>query len=402
MRSFHRYLAVIAVFLGLYVAGTGVFLQSIDLKTLITHAPESDPNLKAIREGGDGPPNFQVRVDADSDAEALPANFDFDAALATITRSARGAAGPAPLNFIELRMKDGQPVGQVASDGKLLRFDAVTGAVLVGPADAPKLKLPPGGGRPALRNTVKNIHRMTAYGDLGALAFMFVALILCAMVISGLILYFRLLAARMRMERPGIFWSAGGWWRTAHRSVAIAASLFVTVVVFTGAALALNDIGVSYYRLSHHGQRPGMTSDASKPLADAELAPMLHTTLAAFRKALPDTPVKAVRLRYFAGMPQGVVISGGPSTRQLAFNAATGRKAPLWAKGYPVTGQPFGWQWDQVAKGIHRGDFIGLPGRWMSLLTGLSILFLCISGAANYFELWNKRRRAGKLGLFWP
>ena len=401
MRSFHRYLAVLAVFLGLYVAGTGTFLQAIDLKTLISHAPESDPNLKAIREGGDGPPNFQVRVDADSNAKALPADFNFDGAATVVASAARQATGGGDLNFVELRMKGDQPVGQVASGGKLLSFDAISGAVLVGPADAPKLKLPPGGGRPALRNTVKNIHRMTAYGDIGAYSFMAVSLVLCAMTVSGLWLYFRLLAARLKLDRKGLFWAAGGWWRSAHRAVAIAASVFVTVVVFTGTALAFNDIGVSTYRIVHHGARPGMTADVSKPLTDAELPGMVQTTLAAFRKAHPDTPIKVLRLRYFAGMPQGIVIGGGAQTRQYPINASTGRAAPLWAPSYPVTGQPFGWQWDQFAKGIHRGDAFGLTGRWMSLLTGLSVLFLCISGAANYFELWNRRRKAGKPGLFW-
>ena len=402
MRRFHRYLAVIAVFLGLYVGCTGVLLQSIDLKTLLTHAPESDANFKAIREGGDGPPNFQVRVDADSAAQPLPADFNFDAALAAVAKAARGPAGDAPLNFVEFRMKEARPVGQVASKGKLLTFDAASGAVLVGPDVAPKLKLPPGGGRPALRNTVKNIHRMTAYGDIGALAFMFLALALCAMVLSGLVVYFRLLAARVRMERPGLFWSAGGWWRTAHRTVALAAGAFLTMVVFSGAALAFNDIAVSYYRLSHHGARPGMTADVSRPLTDAELTPMLHTTLTAFRAAHPATPIKVLRLRSFAGMPQGVIVSGGAATRQFPINAATGRPAPLWAPSYPVTGQPFGWQWDQTVKGIHRGDAFGIPGRLMSLLTGLSLLFMCVSGAANYFELWNRRRRAGQPALFWP
>ena len=129
---------------------------------------------------------------------------------------------------------------------------------------------------------------------------------------------------------------------------------------------------------------------------------MLHATLTAFRAADAADPIKAVRLRYFAGMPQGLVISGGRATQQFAFDTATGRKAPLWTPAYPVTGQPFGWQWDQTVKGIHRGDAFGLTSRWMSLLSGLSLLFMCVSGAANYLELWNRRRKAGSAGLFWP
>jgi uncharacterized iron-regulated membrane protein len=401
MRRVHRLLAVIAVFLGLYVGATGTFLQAIDLVTLLRHAPDSDANLRAIREGGDGPPNFQVRVDADYTAQPLPSGFDYRAAAATVARSARQTVGATSLNFIDLRMKDGRPIGQVDAGGYLLSFDAATGAVLVGPEAARKLKLPPGGGRPALRNTIKNIHRMTAYGDIGAAAFMLVALALCVMVVTGLVVYVRLLLARIRMDRRALFWSAGGWWRTGHRCVAIGASLFLTVVAASGALLAFNDVGVSFYRVTHHGQRPGMTADVSAPLTDAELGPMTDVTLAAFHAAYPNTPIKVLRLRHFAGMPQGLIVTGGKETRQRPFNAATGGVAPLWAPGYPITGQPFGWAWDQTVKGVHRGDAFGLPGRWMSLLTGLSLLFLCISGAANYYELWSKRRKAGRPGLLW-
>jgi uncharacterized iron-regulated membrane protein len=66
-----------------------------------------------------------------------------------------------------------------------------------------------------------------------------------------------------------------------------------------------------------------------------------------------------------------------------------------------VTGQPFGWEEDQIAKQIHRGDFIGMSGRWMSLIAGISMLFLSISGAVMYCDLWRARRRAGRHGLFW-
>jgi uncharacterized iron-regulated membrane protein len=208
--------------------------------------------------------------------------------------------------------------------------------------------------------------------------------------------------ARARVGRPGPYWSAGGWLRTLHRAVAVTASLFIAVVVLSGTFEAINSFGTATYRIIHHGKRPGLTADVSSPLADAELAPMLRTTLAAFRAADPGDPIKVVRLRYFAGIPQGIVVSGGSDVRQFAFNAVTGRRASLQGPSYPPTGQTFGWQWDQIVKGIHRGDFIGLPGRFMSLFTGLSLLFLSLSGAAMYADLWNKRRRAGRHGLFWP
>ena len=65
MRKVHRFLAVFAMFFGLYVGTTGTLIQLIDLKTLLSHAPASDPNLQSIREGYDGPPNFQVLGEGD-------------------------------------------------------------------------------------------------------------------------------------------------------------------------------------------------------------------------------------------------------------------------------------------------------------------------------------------------
>jgi uncharacterized iron-regulated membrane protein len=73
----------------------------------------------------------------------------------------------------------------------------------------------------------------------------------------------------------------------------------------------------------------------------------------------------------------------------------------LTEPGYPPTGQPFGWREHQLMKQIHRGDWLGLPGRALDLLAGLSMLFLALSGVAMYFDLWRRRRRGGRAGFFW-
>jgi len=394
MRKIHRAIATVAILFGLYVAATGTLLQSIDLKTILGHAPADNPNLEAIREGLDGPPNFQVLTTADYAAADLPANLDLGMALNSVVKSERTATGGAPISFVELRMAEGKPVGQVASLGKLLRFDASTGAVLVGPETAPMVKLPPQGNQGATRNQVKGFHRLTVLGNGGQLFFVLMALTLFTMMVTGLILYFQLLAMRTRIRRPGLYWSAGGWWRSGHRAIAITAAAFIVVVVSSGTFEALNSGGTALYRITHHGQRPGLTADVSAPLTDAELPSMLRTTLAALHVARPDAAIKVLRLRYFAGMPQGLVVTGGQEVQQFAFNASTGELARFQGPGYPETGMTFGWQWDQWMKKIHRGDAIGLSGRWMSLLTGLSLLYLSLSGTVMYFDPLTRRRRA--------
>ena len=392
MRKVHRYFAVIAVIFGLYVGITGTLIQFVDLRSILGDAPFNDPDVQAIRDGRDGPPNFQVLRDSDFEATALPADFDFDRALATVIGSQRAATGGAPMSFIELRMVEGQPVGQAAVLGKLLRFDALTGAVLIDPQAAPPANLPPAGNRPSLRNTLKNIHRMTAYGNTATIVFFFLGIVLCVMLISGVILYYQLWSARARLNRSAAVWFAGGWWRTLHRSVAIGASICLIWVALTGLICSIGSLGVAYYRFQTDGARPGLRADVSSPLPEAQLPAMLSTTLAAFRALDANEVIKVVRLRYFAGMPQGVIVYGERDTRQLAFNAVSGQKASLSGEGYPRTGQTLGWQADQILKGFHRGDFIGMTGRWLSLVTGLALLFLSISGAVMYFDIWRRQR----------
>jgi uncharacterized iron-regulated membrane protein len=394
MRAVHRFVAVFAVVFGLYIGGTGTWLQLIDLQTLLSHAPATDPDLQAIREGHDGPPNFQVLVDADYSAAPLPADLNYDGTLTTVLKSARTASGAA-FSFVELRMLDGKPVAQISAGGQLLRFDAVSGAVLLGPDNAPAVGLPPRN-RPSFRGTLKNIHRMNAYGDYATIVELIAGVALCVMLITGLLMYFRLLGARANAGRRGLFWYAGGWWRTLHRMIAVSAGTFLLVVAFSGLLLAVGSLGVSAYRVMHNGVRAGLTADVSSPLSDAELPGILRTTLTAYKGVSPGSPIKVIRLRYFASMQQGIVVGGSDAdTRQLAFNTTTGRKAKLYETGYPVTGQPFGWEEDQIAKQIHRGDFIGMSGRWMSLFAGLSMLFLSLSGAVMYCDMWRAWRRAG-------
>jgi hypothetical protein len=214
MRTVHRFIALVAAIFGLWVGGTGTAIQIVDLRAILGHAPANDPNVQAIRDGRDGPPNFQVLVDSDFDAQALPSNFDFDGALNKVINATRTAVGDASMRFVELRMLNGQPVGNVAAQDKALRFDALTGAVLVSVDVAPPVKLPPAGNRTSLRNTLKNIHRMTTFGNTTTILFFLLSLMLLVMIVSGLAMYYQLWRARARMNRSGMFWSAGGNWRS--------------------------------------------------------------------------------------------------------------------------------------------------------------------------------------------
>jgi uncharacterized iron-regulated membrane protein len=139
----------------------------------------------------------------------------------------------------------------------------------------------------------------------------------------------------------------------------------------------------------------------SAPLDDAEAARMMASTLTAFRRLEPETPIKVLRVRIYGPMKQGVVITGGGETRQLVFNTETGKTTTLTEPGYPSSGFPLGVQVHEDVKHFHSGHMFGLPARAMNLFAGLSLIFLSVSGLVMYADLWLRRRKLGRNGLFW-
>lgn len=157
-----------------------------------------------------------------------------------------------------------------------------------------------------------------------------------------------------------------------HRSIALVMALFLTVLVLTGFDLAFESLYFGYYN-SHH----------------------------IIRAADPATAIRVVRQRDYGTMAQGVVITDGDRAQQLVFDVATGARVRLTEPGYPGTGFPFGWQAHQWAKSVHRGDFFGVMGQMVSLLSGLAMIYLSISGIVLYIAMWRKRAQSGRKTLFW-
>jgi len=80
---------------------------------------------------------------------------------------------------------------------------------------------------------------------------------------------------------------------------------------------------------------------------------------------------------------------------------ATDAEMGLAGKGYPDMGFPFGWEWNQRLKRMHRGDIIGMSGRWLAAISAFAGVYLAISGPVLYFQAWRRRYRSGRRALLW-
>ena len=302
-------------------------------------------------------------------------------------------------------MRGGQPVGVVGAQGKILSFDAHSGAFLTS-SDAPPFD--EAYKRQSFRNTVKHLHRMTSFGDWALWINMTAAVILIVLIVTGTLIYLRQHKSRRDMGRPALFWTTSGGWRMLHRWISAGMAIFMAVVVLSGSWLTLESLGIAingpkYFITTPSGDKMPSLFDPrlTTPLPDAMVGPMAVATLNNYHAAMPKIGLRAIRLRNYAGYAQGVVISGEAEPQQLVFDTKTGRRLSLTEPGYPEVGLPLGWQVHQWAKFIHRGEAFGLSGRMMSLLSGFAMIYLSISGIVMYWELWNRRRKAGKTAVFW-
>jgi len=161
-------------------------------------------------------------------------------------------------------------------------------------------------------------------------------------------------------------------------------------------------MGANIHQAISGPRKPGaFDGDQSSPMTDAELASMVGATLSSFHNAYPDTGIKVLRLRYFVGYPQGVVVAADKTSSQLVWNTRTGAIMTMWEPGYPDLSFPTGWELHQKLKQFHRGDLFGMPGRWLILLAGMSLVYLSLSGCVMWLQQYRRRRDSGRNGLFW-
>jgi uncharacterized iron-regulated membrane protein len=398
-RTVHRIGAFFAVLLMLWLACSGITIQVLDLRAVLTKLPPADPTALSIAEGMYGPANFTVIQVRDFDAAAFPGDFDVKQGISTTLMADTETA---PIGWVDLRMIDGVPIGQVMHGEMLTAFDARTGRPV---ASVPPAALPQGRRLPpSLRQTIKTLHRFWDRNDTpGVYVEFFAGLVLWTFLITGLVVYFQLLKARARINRRQLFWLTGGTWRGLHRAVSVLAAFFLVCIAFSGTWIGYES---SYAALGR--PKPGTSPGAGAPgmhaaasLAADEILGMTTTTLEAMHRLHAGMPIKALRLRTFGQMKQGVVISGGTVTDQFVFNAESGQPASLTEPSYPKSPFPFGVQVHENIKHFHSGELFGLPGQAMNLIAGLSLLFLSTSGMVVYIQMWRARRKSGRTSPVW-
>lgn len=406
-RTVHRVLSAIACLFLLYVGITGSWIQLIDIPTMASGAPESDATMQSINEGRFGNGLYSAVTIGGWNGRPLPANLDVGAATARVLAAFHRARPDTTPAFVELRMIGGKVVGQVAyadanatpdprrrgTPVSAAAFEVVSGAQ-VAPADVRGAY--PG---PSLRQTLKQWHRFWGpdffhLRDVpGVYVELLVGIALWTLIVTGLIMYFRLLKQRRKMKRPQLFWMTSDRWRSLHRAVSLIAAVLIVLVAASGTWLGFESSYATFNR-----RKPPPETLA---IGDAQARMIMATTLRSFRADEPTTPIRLIRARVWFGQPEGAVVTATVPTRQRVYNAAKGQEQSIASPLYPPNPFPFGLAVHEWVKHFHSGELWGLPAKLLDLLAGLSIVFLAGSGLWMYVQMWRKRAQSGRTALFW-
>ncbi|HUO22993.1 MAG TPA: PepSY-associated TM helix domain-containing protein [Caulobacteraceae bacterium] len=397
MRFVHRIVSLFACLILLWMGATGAVVESIDLVKLVRHAPETDLTMQSINDHKFGNNDYAAVTRQDFGAAPLPAGFDYPRAFETLSGALQHAEPGWRPDFVEVRMANGRPIGQ-AGKVTLEPFAlSVAAAVdLASGAPATPVALPSPFPPPfSIRQFIMELHRLWISHDTpGGWFELGTGILLWVLIVTGLVIYFRLLGLRGSLRQlRAWFWAGGDWWRVLHRWISVVAAVVLIVVAGTGTYLG--------FETAWHGLQPPRRSGAAAPLSAPQITAMARATAAILQRDAPTTPVRVVRLRVYAGMGQGVVLTGEPRMRQLVYDLATGKPQSLNAPGYPASGFPFGMQAHETMRRIHSGELFGAPAVFLTDLAGISLAFLSVSGVVVYVSMWSRRARAGRRDLIW-
>lgn len=172
--------------------------------------------------------------------------------------------------------------------------------------------------------------------------------------------------------------------RKWHRWIALPAALFLLFIAATGILLHAD--------MMWHGNGPPGSEPMPEPTlqpipSDTDLAAMIAMAADAARR---NPEVTAAKLQVnLAGDRITVGVGDGSPFGGIMLDAATGEAI---APPAPPA------DYHYVLQDLHAGYFAGWTGRIVSILAGLCLIVLAVTGLQLW---WSMKRRGKKRGLFW-
>lgn len=177
--------------------------------------------------------------------------------------------------------------------------------------------------------------------------------------------------------------------RTYHRWFAILGGIFLAFVALTGVALQLDlwITGTPPPGAERHDVAPPHRAMPDR----ADVARMTDTVFSAMAKR-KDVSVERIEFNFAGPAPVAIIGSANPFGSAIRIDPRTGAELPI---------EKVDAGWHGILQDLHAGYFFSWPGRILSVLLGIGLLILSVTGLKVYFDIYLRRRKAGKKNPFW-
>jgi len=174
--------------------------------------------------------------------------------------------------------------------------------------------------------------------------------------------------------------------RTLHRWFGFTASTLFILIATTGIGLQIDRW------INQPPEQAGPPPGLARPLTVA--AP----------GALVDRAIAAARQKRSGFVYDEIDVTNGARGGEIVLRAAGPLGASLIYRGDGTLAdgpRPIDPQWHEWLQNIHAGYFAGAAGETVSLLAGLSLLVLGVTGLILHIRVWRRRWRMGRRSPFW-
>lgn len=185
--------------------------------------------------------------------------------------------------------------------------------------------------------------------------------------------------------------------RQWHRRLSIFVAVFMSFIAATGALLQAESMlggdGPGGPPPPQAGAGGAAGPQPPAGVSDEQVQALMAATLAGVHRQAAGGTILGIELR-FGGAPTAEVVVADPQMRRLRLDARTGQPLDTASK----TG---GRDLHGILLDLHRGAFAGSPGLWISLLCGVVLVVLSVTGLTIYLQAWLRRRSAGQNRFVW-
>lgn len=174
--------------------------------------------------------------------------------------------------------------------------------------------------------------------------------------------------------------------RNIHRWLSLPIAIFMLIVAVSG-------IYLQYLEFGGDESDRDQVNVASISRSDAELTAVLGEALSASREVRPRFAPERIEINLAGPAPQIILAeAGGRQAPKIEYDSSSGKaefkgRPPMSLRGLMI--------------GLHTGKIGGLAGLVLVMAAGIILAILSITGFIVYYDMWSRRRAAGKKGLFW-